>query len=285
LRAFWHSALLTLLAVGWALPLAAQDKSAGLSEGVPTLKPDDAERLFLSYIYDRSHLVRNCMFLGGVRLGDITYKKIIATTEIRYRIQCVQEAIDMPPLDRTLKEDFLYRFVTDHWEILGRASEVSPAQKEATGPAPSPAPGPPDPTRDDRRKIAEEILAWAVTGARPQGTDAPFPGGRPFPKTGKILVSNENLDGLETLALPGREVMVLSPEALLQRTILLGGGVWLRFESLVFEDKTAHAVIGVAAPVIPDPGPGGEPIHRVFGMSAEFVQRQDQWVMTRFNGN
>ena len=260
---------------------AAQEEQPAPDEGIPILKPDDAERLFLAYIYDPSHLMRNCLFLGGVRIGAVSYRKIIATTEIRYRIQCVQEEIDLPPLDRTLKEDFLYRFVTDHWEILGRATEVSPAQKSATPGAAVPAA--PDPTRGDRKAIAEMVLAWVVLGTPPPGITSKFPGGMRFPKTGEVLVSNENLAGLDKLSLPGREVLVLTPDALLQRTILMEAGVWLRFESLDIVDKSARAVIGVATAVTPDPGPGQERVRSLARVRGEFVQRQTGWIMTRFS--
>ena len=41
----------------------------------PPISAKDAERLFLGYINDPGSLVRNCMFLGGVRVEEITATK------------------------------------------------------------------------------------------------------------------------------------------------------------------------------------------------------------------
>jgi len=245
------------------------------------MKPEEAERIFMGYIYDRAHLMRNCMFLGGVKVGEIRMSGTLATAEIRYRIECQQQEIDMPPLDRTLKEDFLYRYVKDHWEMLGRASEVPPSQKVAK-PVPGQSAGPSDPSREDRRKIAEEVLAWVALGTPPAGIEAGFPGGRFFAGAHPILISSENLGGLEELTVSGKEVLILSPEALLQRTVLLGGGLWMRFESLDISGKTAHALISITAPILPGPAPGDSPVRTLSRVSADFYLRQGSWTMTRF---
>jgi hypothetical protein len=180
-----------------------------------------------------------------------------------------------------LKEDFLYRYVSDYWEMLGRSTEVSPAQKGQTGPPPMPA-TPPDPWRGDRKLIAESVLAWVALGTPPPGIDAGFPGGKFFATSEKILVSSENLAGVEGLKVAGKEVLILSPEALLQRTVLMGGGIWLRFESLDFSENAAHALIGIAAPVLPGPSPGGDPIRTLSRITADFYRRKSAWTMTRF---
>jgi len=266
--------------LGWPLP--AQEETSGSEESAPLLKPEEAERLFLGYIYDRSHLMRNCMFLGGVKVGEVTYKSTLATAEIRYRIECQQEEIEAAPLDRTLKENFLYRYVTDHWEMLGRATEVSPSLKGMSPPPETAAAPATDPSQGDRKQIAQEVLAWVALGTPPPGIDAGFPGGRFFAATEKILVSSENLAGLDSLAVAGKEVLILSPEALLQRTVLMGGGIWLRFESLDLSNNTAHAIIGIAAPVLPGPSPGGDPIRTLSRISADFYRRKAAWTMTRF---
>jgi hypothetical protein len=273
-----------LLAGGPAIRAVPEVAAPSPEEGSPVLKPEDAERMFLGFINDRSSLIPSCFFLGGVKVGEITYVKNIATAEIRYRIECRQEEIDVPPLTRTLKEDFIYRFRQDAWEILGRANEVSPAIKQGSSPAPdAPASAPADPSVADRRKIAEQVLAWAVLGTAPPGIDAAFPGGKLFTKGQKVLVSNENLAGVVTLAVRGREVVVLTPEALLQRTVLLGGGVWIRFEHLEISGNNAEAMVGVMAPILPGPSPGEPPTRTLTRVRADFFQRHSGWTMTRFN--
>jgi len=276
-----HVGLVMFLAALLSSPLPAQEETSGSEASAPLLKPEEAERLFLGYIYDRSHLMRNCMFLGGVKIGEITYKGPLATVEIRYRIECQMEAIEAAPLDRTLKESFLYRYVVDYWEILGRATEVSPSLKGPVPPPEAPAP-PPDPWRSDRKLIAESVLAWVALGTPPPGINAGFPGGKFFANTEKILVSNENLTDVQSLTVAGKEVLILSPEALMQRTVLAGGGIWLRFESLDFSDNAAHALIGIAAPVLPSPSPGGDPIRTLSRITADFYRRKAAWTMTRF---
>src|SRR4030095_9720547 len=158
-------------------------------------------------------------------------------------------------------------------EMLGRATEVSPSLK---GPVPPPeAPAPPaDPWRRDRKLIAETVLVWVALGTPPPGTDAGFPGGKFFAKTEKILVSNENLTDVPSLTVSGREVLILAPEALLQRTVLMGGGIWLRFESLDFSGDAAHALIGIVGPVLPGPSPGGDPIRTLSRITADFYRRK-----------
>ena len=264
-------------------PALALPEEAPAEDGSPVLKPEDAERLFLSFINDRASLIRSCFFLGGVKIGDITYGKNLANVDIRYRIECRQEEIDVPPLTRTLKEPFIYRYRNDAWEILGRANEVSPAIKQGISPSPdAAAPASTDLSLVDRRKIAEQILAWAVLGAAPAGTDAAFPGGKLFPGKQKVLVSSENLAGVETLTVRGREVVILTPEALVQRTVLMGGGQWLRFESLEISGTNAEATVGVMAPVLPEPSPGASPTRTLTRVRADFFERRGAWTMTRF---
>jgi hypothetical protein len=281
MRSLWRGSLLALaLASGAA---SAQDQTAQEPPSVPeapVLKPDDAERLFLKYIYDRASLIRSCMFLGGVKLGEIAYDHDLATVEIRYRIRCQQEEIDMPPLDRTMNEDYVYRYVKDHWELVGRASELSPSARH---PSPSAAsPEKIDPTAKDRKRIAEQVVAWVALGTPPPGIDARFPGGSFFASADKVFVSDENLGGVEELAVPGKEVEVLSPAALLQRMVLLGGGIWLRFESLQVDRTEARAVVSIVSPVLPAPAPGGSPVRTLSRISAAFLLRQASWTMTRF---
>lgn len=284
MRPLWASALLTglLLAPEPAI-LALPDEPPPAEEESPVLKPEDAERLFLSFINDRSSLIRSCFFLGGVKVGDITYVKNIATAQIRYRIECRQEEIDAPPLDRTLKEDFIYRYNHDVWEILGRANEVSPGVKAGALAPSDAAPSRPDPSAADRRKIAEQILAWAVLGTAPPGTDAAFPGGKFFPGKQKVLVSSENLSGVDALSVRGREVVILTPEALLQRSLLMGGGSWVRFESLEISGDKAQATVGILAPVLPAPSPGEPPSRSLVRVRTDFfLRRGGVWTMTRF---
>ena len=282
MRLLWASAVLIRLLLAPEPAILALAQEAPADEESPVLKPEDAERLFLSFINDRSSLIRSCFFLGGVKVGDITYVKNIATAQIRYRIECRQEEIDVPPLTRALKEDFIYRYSQDAWEILGRANEVSPAIKAGTQSPSGAEPSRPDPSVADRRKIAEQILAWAVLGTAPPGTDAAFPGGKLFPDRQKVLVSQENLAGVETLAVRGREVILLAPEALLQRTVLKGGGTWLRFQRLEISGDQAEATVEVLAPVLPRPSPG-EPATRLLArVRADFFQRRGAWTMTRF---
>ena len=276
-----RASLVMFFIASLSAPLPAQEETSGSGENFPLLKPEEAERLFLVYIYDRSHLMRNCMFLGGVKIGEITYKGTLATAEIRYRIECQQQEIEMPPLDRTLKEDFLYRYVKDYWTMLGRATEVAPSLKGEVPPPPA-APAAPDPWQGDRKRIAEEVVAWVALGTPPPGIDAGFPGGKFFAATEKILVSSENLPGLDSLTVAGKEVLILSPEALLQRTVLMGGGIWLRFESFDLSNNAAHAIIAIAAPVLPGPSPGGDPIRTLSRISADFYRRNSIWAMTRF---
>jgi hypothetical protein len=277
-----HLGLVMFLTAVLGSPFPAQEETSGSEETLPLLKPEEAERLFLGYIYNPSHLMRNCMFLGGVKIGEVTYKGTLATAEIRYRIECRMEEIEAPPLDRTLKEDFLYRYVTDYWEMLGRATEVAPSLKGEVPPPEVPSAAAPDPFRGARKMIAEVVLTWVALGTPPPGIDAGFPGGKFFAATDKILVSSENLPGLETLTVKGKDVLILSPEALLQRTVLMGGGIWLRFESLNVSDVSAHALIAIAAPVLPGPRPGGDPIRTLSRISADFYRRKSGWTMTRF---
>ncbi len=280
-RLLWAGPFLASLLLAPEPAILALPEEAPAEEESPVLKPEDAERLFLSFINDRASLIRSCFFLGGVKVGDITYVKNIATTQIRYRIECRQEEIDAPPLDRTLKEDFIYRYDHDAWEILGRANEVSPGVKAGALAPSDAAPSRPDPSAADRRKIAEQILAWAVLGTAPPGTDAAFPGGKLFPGRQKVLVSNENLTGVETLAVRGREVVLLAPEALLQRTVLMGGVAWLRFEQLDISGDKAEATVQVLAPVLPAPSPGETRTRSLVRFRADFFQRHGAWTMTR----
>ncbi|HEV8376544.1 MAG TPA: hypothetical protein VGR38_09995 [Candidatus Polarisedimenticolia bacterium] len=283
MNAFWRGSILTLsLAVVAASSPEQSTQSPEISES-PGLKPDDAERLFLKFINDKASLIRSCMFLGGVKLGEIIQDENKATVEIRYRIRCQQEEIDMPPLDRTMREDYVYHYVRDHWELIGRASELAPSAKQppppGTGSAP---PEKPDPTRADRQRIAEQVLAWAALGSPPPGIHARFPGGTFFASAEKVWVSDENLGGVEALELHGREVEVLSPAALLQRAVLQGGGVWLRFESLDVDRSEAHAVVSIMTPILPPPAPGESPTRTLSRVSAAFLLRQTRWTMTRF---
>jgi hypothetical protein len=281
MRSLWRGSLLALALASSSA--TAQEQAVPEPPSVPeapVLKPDDAERLFLKYIYDRASLIRSCMFLGGVKLGEIAYDHDLATVEIRYRIRCQQEEIDMPPLDRTMNEDYVYRYVKDHWELVGRASELSPSARH---PSPSAAsPEKTDPTAKDRKRIAEQVVAWVALGTPPPGIDARFPGGSFFASADKVFVSDENLGGVEELAVPGKEVEVLSPAALLQRMVLLGGGIWLRFESLQVDRTEARAVVSVVSPVLPAPAPGGSPVRTLSRISAAFLLRQASWTMTRF---
>ena len=241
MRSLWRGSLLALAlasSAAWAQEQAVPEPPS--VPEAPVLKPDDAERLFLKYIYDRASLIRSCMFLGGVKLGEIAYDLDLATVEIRYRIRCQQEEIDMPPLDRTMSEEYVYRYVKDHWELVGRASELPPSARHPSTAGSAAAPEKTDPTAKDRKRIAEQVLAWVALGTPPPGIESRFPGGNFFASSEKIFVSDENLGGVETLSVPGKQIEVLSPEALLQRTVVLGGGIWLRFVD------TASAAAGAA---------------------------------------
>src|SRR5262249_2995917 len=159
-------------------PASAQEAPAEPkgSTGPPAISPKDAERLFLSYINNPKSLIRSCMFLGGVRVDAISVTNLLATARIRYRIECSQEEITMPPLTRPLQESFVYRYLGEHWEILGRASEVRPEQEGEGVQAPrAPAAPPVDPLDRDRSLLAQRILSWAVLGKAPEGEDSPYP--------------------------------------------------------------------------------------------------------------
>ncbi len=274
------SLLLTVSRVPGAeeAPVAPERGStpAGLDE-------KDARRLFLDYINDRRNLIRNCMFLGGVRIEGITMQLGLATARIRYRIECSQEEITMPPLDRTLRENFVYRKLGEHWEILGRESELPPGLREGNVP-PGPTPGSPapDPQEKDRKALAEAILSWAVLGEAPQGVKKSFPGGNAVLGKAPVLVSDENLGGLADLALRGMKVVVLGPEALLVRTVLEKGGVWFRFETLEIEGESARVQVSLVAPVLPAPPPGGTPTRILSRMEADFLREGGAWILTRF---
>ena len=229
---------------GAAFPAAAAE------EGSPSaaLEVKEAERLFLGYINDPGSLIRNCLFLGGVRIDEISVKKDLATARIRYRIECLEEEITLPPLTRTLREIFVYRHRGDHWEILGRASELPPGERAGAWQAP-PAPpvAEPDPLDRDRMAIAREILLWAVLGDPPEGVKTGFPAREAVAGESPVLVSDEALGAVAEIPLPGREVVILSPGALLQRTVLKGGGAWFRFERLEIEGDTARVRVSLTA--------------------------------------
>jgi hypothetical protein len=284
MRSLWRGSLLALALASSSV--TAQEQAVQEPPSVPeapVLKPDDAERLFLKYIYDRASLIRSCMFLGGVKLGEIAYDRDLASVEIRYRIRCQQEEIDMPPLDRTMSEEYVYRYVKDHWELVGRASELPPSARQPSSTAGSAAaPEKSDPIAKDRKRIAEQVLAWVALGTPPPGIESRFPGGNFFASGEKIFVSDENLGGVEALSVPGKQVEILSPQALLQRTLVLGGGIWLRFESLDVDRSEAHAVVSVVSPVLPAPAPGVPPVRTLSRISAAFLLRQASWTMTRF---
>jgi hypothetical protein len=270
-----------LLAPGAALARPAA--APGEKEEPAPLEAAEAERIFLDYIGDPANLIRNCTFLGGVRVEEVSAENDLATAKIRYRIECVPEEITMPPLTRTLRESFVYRRREGHWEMLGRASEVSPRILEGSAPeGRAPTSRPPDPRAADRKAIAEKILAWAVLGKRPDGMKKPFPGGEKVARKAPVLVSRENLDGVEALALPGVQILLLSPEALLQRTALEQGGVWFRFEAFDFSEGSARVVIGLVGAVLPTPRPGADRTRLLTRLEAVFLRQERAWVLTSF---
>ena len=261
-----------------ALPEATVEKEPSS----PDLEAKEAERLFLGFIGDRRSLIRNCMFLGGVRIDEISVKEEAATARIRYRIECLEEEITLPPLTRTLQEIFVYCHRESHWEILGRASELPPAENACGRGEPPSRPSPArDPLDGDRRIIAQKILAWAVLGNPPDGVTAGFPGGEAVAASSTVLVSNENLGGVTEIPLAGRTVAVLAPGALLQRMVLGRGGAWLRFDRMEIQGDSARTQISLVAPVLPPPGPGGEATRILSRLEADFARRGDSWVLTR----
>src|SRR5262245_26904821 len=147
----------------------------------PRIEDADVERLFLQFIVDRKSLIRSCLFLGGVQIEEVSYRGNLAVARIRYRIQCEPEEISAPPLTRVLREDFVYRYRDDLWEILGRASELPPGLLKGEGaPEGDEAKGtetaPVGAANSDRQRIVEELLAWAVLGNPPLGIRDKFPG-------------------------------------------------------------------------------------------------------------
>jgi hypothetical protein len=218
-----------------------------------------------------------------VRVEEVSAENDLSTAKIRYRIECVPEEITMPPLTRTLRESFVYRRRGGHWEMVGRASEVSPRVLEGSAPeGRAPISRPPDPRAADRKAIAEKILAWAVLGKHPDGMKKPFPGGEKVARQAPVLVSRENLDGVEALALPGVQILLLSPEALLQRTALEQSGVWFRFEAFDFSEGSARVVIGLVGAVLPTPRPGADRTRLLTRLEAVFLRQGRAWVLTSF---
>jgi hypothetical protein len=262
---------------------ARQSAAPGEKTEPASIEAAEAERLFLDYIGAPVNLIRNCTFLGGVRVEEVSAENDLATAKIRYRIECVPEEISMPPLTRTLRESFVYRRREGHWEMLGRASEVSPRVLEESAPeGRAPTSRPPDPRAADRKVIAEKILAWAVQGKRPDGLKKPFPGEERVARKSPVLVSRENLGGVEALSLPGIRVLLLAPEALLQRTAVENGGTWFRFEAFDFSEGSARVVIGLAGPVLPPPRPGADRTRILNRLEAVFLRQGRSWVLTSF---
>jgi len=273
------------LAVWLLLPglLCAEGPPAVQEEDSPSpITAKNAERLFLGYINDPGSLIRNCMFLGGVRVDEITATNDVCTARIRYRIECLEEEITLPPLTRTLREVFVYRRRGDHWEILGRASELPPGARSGTRTEPSLRRSTaPDPLDSDRKAIAEKILLWAVLQRPPDGIKKPFPGGDAVAGKPQVLVSNESLGGVAEIPVPGTKVTILTPEALLERTVLESGGGWFRFEVLEFEGGSARVRVGLVTPVLPSPRPGGESTRVLARLEAHFARSGESWVLTR----
>jgi len=249
----------------------------------PPITAKDAERLFLGFINDPGNLVRNCMFLGGVRIDEIFATKDVATARIRYRIECMEEEITLPPLTRTLQEIFIYHHREDHWEILGRASELPPGARAGSRIEPSLRRSTaPDPLDRDRKAIAEKILLWAVLRHPPDGVKKPFPGGEAVAGKSQVLVSHESLGGVAEISVPGTKVVVLTPEALLERTVLESGGVWFRFEMLEIEGDSARVRVGLVTPVLPSPRPGRASTRVLARLEAHFARSGKSWVLTRY---
>jgi hypothetical protein len=277
-------AFLLLVAILTAAVEAQETPSTPAQDASATaIDSKEAERLFLDYINNRKNLIRSCMFLGGVRVEEISVSGDVSTARIRYRIECTQEEITMPPLTRTMRENFLFRQSGEHWEILGRATETRveprPASASSTAPPESPSA---DPLDRARESIAGEILSWAVLGIRPEGVDQAYPGSASVSRKSPVLVSNENMGSVAELTVGKLKAQVFSPEALLQRTVLAGGGVWFRFEVLDLDDSSAHARIDLVAPVLPPPRPG-EALTRVLSrVEADFLHSRSAWVMTRW---
>jgi hypothetical protein len=204
--------------------------------------------------------------------------------QIRYRIECTQEEITMPPLTRTMRENFVYRHLGDHWEILGRAAELPP---ESVGNVPAasispPAAAPADPLDQDRAALAEQILAWAVQGKAPEGVSKPFPGATDLTWKSPVLVSEENLGGVADLSVPRLKVIVLGADALLQRTVVENGGVWFHFEVMELHGDSARVRVSLVSPVLPSPRPG-EALTRVLSrVDIDFRRGERSWILTRF---
>lgn len=273
-----------VLLLGIAPARGAGAVPPGGETGEPeVLSEAGARRLFLGFITDPKNLIRSCLFLGGIRVEGVTRKGEFATARIRYRIQCSQEEITMPPLARTLREDFIYRHSGMHWEILGRAVELPPSMKGEGKPAPpAGARKAVDPLDRDRKAIAGQVLSWAALGRRPPGIEDPFPGADVLPRGGPILVSSESLGGVSSLALPGREVLVLSPEALLQRSVLEGEQVWVRFDLMEIGRESARAEVSIVAPLLPPPPAGRERTRTRSRIEADFSRQGKDWVLTKY---
>jgi hypothetical protein len=278
----WLAILSGLLLVS-ASPEAQQSAPPPEKTESSPLAAPEAERLFLDYIGDPANLIRSCTFLGGVRVEEISGENDLRTAKIRYRIECVPEEISTPPLTRALRESFVFRRREGHWEIVGRAAEVSPSILEGSAKeSAAPSPGA-DPHAPDRKAIVEKILAWAVLGKRPDGLKKPFPGEEQVARKSPVLVSRENLPGVEALSLPGNRVLLLSPEALLERTSLQSGGVWFRFESFDFSEDSARVVAALVGPVLPPPRPGSDRTRLLSRLEALFLRHDRSWALTKFH--
>lgn len=271
-----------LLGAGW-VPAAQEPVAPAEGPGTASLSEKDAERLFLGFIHNRENLIRSCHFLGGVLIEEILPAERTVTVRIRYRIECTQEEITLPPLTRTLRENFVYRDRGGSWEILGRASELPPGWPDAAPNAPlARAPDTPDPRARDRRDVAEKILSWAVNGRMPDGVKKPFPGAELIPGKSPVLVSSEGLEGVTDLTVAGRKVILLSPEALLERTALKSGGVWFCFEILELNGDSARARVSLVTRLLSVPRAGTPPTRVLSRVEADFQRDGPSWILLRY---
>ena len=115
----------------------------------------------------------------------------------------------------------------------------------------------------------------------PEGVSRSFPGGEAVAGKSQVLVSVECLGGVEEISVPGTKVVILTPEALLERTVLENGGVWFRFEMLELEGDSARVRVGLVTPVLPSPRPGGESTRVLARLEAHFARSGKSWVLTR----
>jgi hypothetical protein len=257
-------------------PARAENAPEPLSDG-------DARRLFLDYINDPKNLIRACVFRGGIQIDEMRVRGEFVLARIRYRIECRQEEIEVPSLTRVLQEEFVYRRIGTGWILLGRASELHPGLLESGGGAWSTEfRSAPDPEDQDRKTLAEQVLAWAVLDRRPLGVEEAFPRREALGEGNPVLVSREGgLGSVDRLDLENREVILLPEETLLRRAGLSEELAWVRFGEIEVRRGSARVEASVISAILPPPAPGRPASRAVVRLVADFYRGVKGWLLTR----